>query len=398
MILKDTLREIIKSQKEELIYSEPLVKRNILNKIDLDLPHATIIAGIRRCGKSTLLKQMIKNINTAYYMNFEDPRALNFNLSDFEKLNELLHEEFGEGGIYFFDEIQNIEGWERYIRSMQDKGKKFVITGSSSRLMSKELGTKLTGRHVNYELFPFSYDEMLKHSSQKRSLTSFQQYFNDGGFPEFLKYKKKEILRELFNDILSRDIIVRYGLRDSKLLTELAIYLYTNVGKEFSYNKLKKYFHFGSTNTVISYISYLEEAYLLFSIPKFDYSYKKQVVNQKKNYGIDLGLINAMSASLSADKGRALENLIFLHLRKLYPEIFYFKEEKECDFLVKDKGKIADAIQVCYQLNKDNEEREISGLLEAMKRFNLKKGTIITFDQEDKLDNITIIPAWKYIA
>lgn len=104
-----------------------------------------------------------------------------------------------------------------------------------------------------------------------------------------------------------------------------------------------------------------------------------------------------MSASLSADRGRALENLFFLHLRKLYPEIFYFKEEKECDFLVKDKGKIADAIQVCYQLNKDNEEREISGLPEAMKRFNLKKGTIITFDQEDKLDNITIIPAWKYI-
>ena len=397
MLLKETHREIAISQKRELAYPEPFIKRNILKKADLDIPHTLIISGIRRCGKSTFLLQLMRKIRNAYYFNFEDPRTVNFELPDFEKLDSVFHEEFGESDHYFFDEIQNVQGWERFVRKMQDAGKKFIITGSNSSLMSMELGTKLTGRHVNFELFPFSFMEMLEFTSQERTLAAFNEYFLNGGFPEFLKYKKQEILHQLFTDILVRDIVARYNLRDSKVLKELAVYLYTNAAKEFSYNKLKQYFNLGSTNTVISYISYLEDSYLLFTIPKFDYSFKKQIVNPKKVYTIDTGLTRAISASFSADKGRVLENLIFLNLRKVYNDIFYFKEEKECDFLIRDRGKIINAIQVCYRMDTDNKEREISGLQAAMKKFNLKRGTIVTFDQEDKFGNIRVLPAWKYI-
>ncbi len=397
MILKDILKEIVKLQREELEKQDVGVKRELIKSLDMRSPHALIISGIRRCGKSTLLKQVTRKLNNFYYFNFEDQRALDFEVSDFEKLNEIFHELYGSSNYYLFDEIQNVSGWERFVRKMQDSGKKFLITGSNASLLSKELGTKLTGRHLMNELFPFSYPEMLKLTNKKQSLSSFEDYFNKGGFPEYLKYGNEAILQQVFNDIILRDIVVRYGLKNAKIVKDLAIYLLTNVGKEFSYNKLRKLFNFGSTNTVISYISHYEESYLLFTVPRFDYSYKKQLVKKKKVYVIDAGLARANSISFSRDKGRILENFFFLALRKKYKGIYYFKENKECDFLVREKGKITQAIQVCYKLDGDNKDREINGLKEAMNKFNLKKGTIITFNQQDKFENIEVMPAWKWL-
>jgi len=397
MILKDKLREIVKLQRTELEKQDVGVQRRLIKFLDMKSPHALTISGIRRCGKSTMLKQITRRLNSFYYFNFEDQRALDFEVSDFEKLDEIFHELYGNSNYYLFDEVQNVPGWERFVRTMQDSGKKFVITGSNASLLSRELGTKLTGRHLMNELFPFSYSEMLKLTNKKQSLSSFEDYFYRGGFPEYLKYGNGAILQQVFNDIIVRDIVARYGLKNVKIVKELAIYLLTNIGKEFSYNKLKKLFNFGSANTVISYVSYYEDSYLLFTVPKFDYSYKKQLVNPKKIYVIDAGLARANSISFSEDKGRILENLVFLHLRREYKNIYYFKGNNECDFLVKEKGKITQAIQVCYKLDEENKDREINGLKEAMDKFNLKRGLIITFNQEDRFKGIEVVPAWKWL-
>ncbi|MBR9678013.1 MAG: ATP-binding protein [Nanoarchaeota archaeon] len=401
MILKETLRGIVKSQRTSLSTIDYGVKRELINKINLDVPFALVLSGVRRCGKSTLLRQLIKKSKKFYYFNFEDPQTVNFEVSDFQKLNEIFVEEYGNSDYYFFDEIQNVQKWELFVRSMLDKGKRFIITGSNASLLSKELGTRLTGRHLRYELFPFSYNEMLRLTNKEAGKNSFDEYLRNGGFPEFLKIQREDILQELFRDIVVRDIAVRHGLRELKTITGMGLYLLTNVGKEFSYNKLKKVFGLGSTNTVISFISYFEDSYLLFTVPRFDYSLKKQLVNPKKVYSIDNGLSSANSVSFSADKGRMLENTVFQHLRRKYENIFYFREINECDFVVKEKEKITSAIQVCYELSEYNKDREVKGLVEALNKFELKQGLILTFNQEDLLEvkgkRILVKPVWKWL-
>ncbi|MBI1973745.1 ATP-binding protein, partial [Candidatus Micrarchaeota archaeon] len=401
MILKDTLRRIVKDQMEELSAIEKGTEREILNEIDVNLPYATIISGIRRCGKSTLLRQLMQKTPSFYYFNFEDPRAINFELSDFQKLNDVFLDVYGKSEHYFFDEIQNAPKWELFVRSMLDKKKKFVITGSNSSMLSKELGSRLTGRHLRQELFPFSFKEMLAFTGKTGGIEAFEEYINTGGFPEYLRYKRNEILQELFNDIIARDVVVARKLRNEKIVKEMAAYLITNTGKEFSYSSLAKLFKLGSVNSAVSFVSFFEDSYLLFTMPRFDYSFKKQLVSPKKIYSIDNGFSRANSASFSEDRGRMLENLVFVNLRRNYPRIFYFKEKSECDFVVKEKERITQAIQVCYELHEDNKEREIGGITDAMKKFKLKQGLVLTYDQEEVIDTqgkkIIVKPVWKWL-
>ena len=401
MLLKETIRRIVISQKEDISSSEYGLERELLSGIDANTPYAIVLSGVRRCGKSTLLRQMMKKTKKYYYFNFEDPRAAGFELNDFQRLEEVFREEYGAAEHYFFDEIQNVGRWELFVRSMLDKGKKFVITGSNASLLSRELGTRLTGRHLTYELFPFSFTEFLGMKKEKPSASVFWDYLKKGGFPEFLKYGKNESLQMLLSDIIARDIVVRHRIKDERKIKAMATYLLTNTGKEFSYNSLKKTFGIGSVNSAIAFVSYFEDSYLLFTLPKFDYSLKKQIVNPKKVYSVDNGLSSANSASFSDDNGRVLENSVFLHLRRQNREIFYFREKSECDFLVREKSKITRAIQVCYGLNEDNKEREIKGLQEAMSKFNLNDGLILTYNQEDRIDlgrkEIKVLPAWKWM-
>lgn len=401
MIFKEILSETINIQKEIILSTKTGVRREVLSKVKLIEGFASVIAGIRRCGKSTLLRQLISNQVKFNYLNFEDVRIFGFDLQDFKRLDEIFDEN-SQTNIYFFDEIQNVEGWERYVRNLLDNKNIIVITGSNASLLSKELGSKLTGRHIRHELYPFSFNEFLEFKKAKPSLKNFEDFMQAGGMPENLKLKNDLILQELFNDIIIRDIVVRYNLKNPKLVKELALYLLSNIGKEFSFQKLKKVFNLGSVNTVISLISYYEDSYLLFTVPQFDYSFKRRIVNAKKIYAIDSGMIKVNSSSFSRDEGRILENVVFIHLKRMGKEVFYFKKNNECDFVARNLEKKLELYQVCLELNEDNKDREFNGLLEAMEYTNQKSGTIITLNQSDQFEInkkiINVLPAWKWLS
>lgn len=401
MFLKEDMRKIVLRQSKELSSFDYGTEREDLKESSILPGLALVVTGARRSGKSTFLQQLRKRFPKSYYFNFDDPKAAGFEVQDFDRLDYVFAEEFGKSDYYFFDEIQNVDKWELFIRKLSDNKKKVVITGSNASLLSRELGTRLTGRHLRQDIFPFSFKEFLAFEKKKPGVSSFGEYLVKGGFPEYLKQKKASVLQELLNNVLARDIVVRHGLRESETIKEMAVYLLSNTGKEFSYNSLKKVFELGSVNTAISFVSYLEDSYLVFAVKRFDYSIKKRLMLPKKVYSIDNGLAAANTASFSEDRGRMLENQVFLHLRRKNSEIFYFKEKGECDFVFKEKEKIVGAIQVCYSLNEDNTKREVSGLLEALEKFGLKNGLILTFNQEDRLlennKEINIKPAWKWM-
>lgn len=401
MLLKELLKDVIVSQKESLSMLELGTPREKEKEAKIDSSFALVITGVRRCGKSTFLNQILRKGKNGYYLNLEDPRLEGFEVSDFNKAEEIMKGLYGEGGIYFFDEIQNISKWEKFIRYLVDRKERVVITGSNASLLSRELGTKLTGRHLQIEMFPFSFREFLNIKKESPSLKSFEEYLFEGGFPEYLKKKNPSILHELLSDIVMKDIAVRFGIKNKGILNKIAIYLISNVGKEFSYNSIKKAFEIKSVQSVIDYISYFEDAYLLFTVPRFSYSYKKQQVNPKKAYSIDNGFSYNNSASFSKDKGKMLENAVFLGLRRKFKDIFYFQENNECDFVVKEKDRITHAIQVCYGLNEENKDREINGLVAALNEFSLKNGLILTYSQDDELlaggKKVLVRPVWKWL-
>jgi predicted AAA+ superfamily ATPase len=270
------------------------------------------------------------------------------------------------------------------VRQLHERGEKVFVTGSNASLLSKELGTKLTGRYLSHELFPFAYNEFLDHTNQENSLTSFESYRKLGGFPEFLDTQNTDVLQTLLRDILFRDIAVRYGIRNTKTLFDITLHLLSNVGKETTYNRLRKTFDIGSTNSVSDYLKWLEDTYILFYLPRFSWSPKSVLVNPRKVYAIDSGFIQANTISRSSDSGRLLENLVYLHLRQQTIELFYFREKGECDFVVMEKGVCKKVIQVCEQLHSENKLREITGLKEAVNFFGLEEGFIYTLDQEDE--------------
>ena len=381
MLSKLTIQQIINSQKERLAKMGNNMSRAVTGFSNLS-SHAFIITGIRRCGKSTLLQQINSASESAtIYLNFEDPRLAGFDLNDFNRLHEIA--ENNEVETYFFDEIQLIGQWENFVRFRPDEGYRIFITGSNATMLSKELGTKLTGRHISKELFPFSYQEYLTFTNQLPSPKSSALYMHSGGFPEYLKTGLAEVLMQNFNDIIVRDIAIRNNIRNTALLQQLAVWLATNVGKLFTGNSLRKIFQIASSSSIMEYLNYFSDAYLFFYIPRFSYSGKVQMVNPKKIYCIDNGLVKTNSVSFSDDHGRLLENMVFMQLRRVFSEIYYFSEKNECDFVV-FKQKIPDTlIQVCWQLDQENMDRELSGLKEAMDFFDLSEGIIITANQTD---------------
>ncbi|MEI6141763.1 MAG: ATP-binding protein, partial [Mariniphaga sp.] len=269
-------------------------------------------------------------------------------------------------------------------------------------LLSRELGSSLTGRHITKELFPFSYHEYCRFHNLAAGTETTILYLKDGGFPEYQKQKNPEILTSLLDDILVRDIAVRYNIRDIKTLQRLTLFLLSNVGNRVTGNKLKTTFGISSTTTILEYFSHLENSCLLAFVPMFDYSLKKQNNNPKKVYAIDTGLVEINTPNFTKDAGHKLENLVFLALRQRSKEIYYFSGTGECDFLILEKGVISSAVQVCLELNNDNLQRELSGLFEAMQMFNLIDCEIVTLSQTDSFTQngmiIKVVPFHEFIG
>ena len=401
MIQQIVIQQIIDAQKKQISRSKTDFKREILSNIPILQSHALVVTGIRRCGKSTLLKQMIEADNSRkLFLSFEDPRLFNFELSDFEILDSIIEKSKSE--TLFFDEIQVVDGWELYARQKLDEGFRVAITGSNASLLSRELGTKLTGRHISKELFPFSYREFLGFKSLQAGEKSLQKYMDTGGFPQFVKTNNMDILTGLFYDILNRDVIVRHGIRDSRSLRNLAVYLVSNVGTLVTASKLRQSLNIKTTTTVLDYFSFLEDCYIVNFMSKFSYSPRVQMVNPRKIYIIDPGIVKIASTSFTENRGRLLENVIYWELRRRGKELHYFNENNaECDFVVMKNEKIEQVIQVCYELLPENREREIRGLREAMDFFKIENGLIISFNQRDAFmyngKRLEILPAWEFL-
>ena len=273
MIKQSALKNVVELQQERWNKTEIGYKRALLSQLALDLPnHALIISGIRRCGKSTLLHQLIEVVSEkVFFLNFDTPKLYDFELEDFELVDTLILEL--ESKVLFFDEIQIVQGWELYVRQKLDEGYRVVVTGSNASLLSKELGTKLTGRHVTKELFPFSYHEFCAFNNLVSEESSFSSYMHTGGFPEYIKTKNQDIHVALFDDIIYRDIAVRHNIRDVKSLKRLLTFMATNVGNLVTATKLTQILGIKSAATVMEYFGFFEQSYLIQLIPKFSYSY-----------------------------------------------------------------------------------------------------------------------------
>lgn len=416
MVSKELLRHVVIQQKTQIEMSGDFIERSIFSQVlaALDDNRVIILSGIRRCGKSTLLKQIMQTRQDYCYVNFEDERLLSFRAEDFSLLDEVLIEVYGSAGTYFFDEIQNVEKFETFVRRLQDSGKKVVLTGSNTSLLSREFGTRLTGRYKLFVIYPFSFVEFLWFQKTKLSKKSlyipeekvnlirlFGRYTETGGMPEYLRNNDSDYIQTLYDNILYRDIIARYSIRRQRLVRELVEILASTITLPFTYNSLKKSLGLMNAITVKEYISYLSGAYLFFELLRFDYSVKKQLNSPRKIYIIDTAFSAISGFSLSPDKGRILENIVFIELMRKGNEIFYFTKDRECDFIIRYKKKITGAIQVCYNFTKENQERETRGLLNAMDEFKLLQGMILTYDQEDTLKSdkktIIIMPVWKWL-
>jgi len=402
-----------KEFQEERFVDRTLTKK-VLSFLNLKLP--VIITGVRRAGKSTLLKIIKKKLNLKekefLYINFNDERLIEFSIDDFQKILDFMNEQNYKNNCHLFiDEIQEVEKWEKWIDRIKEKHP-IIITGSNSKLLSKEISTVLTGRSINVSLYPFSFFEFLdakkinkdnikidlkKHAIARKN---FKEYLEYGGIPKAI-VDDKRVLPEIHENIIYRDIVKRFNKNLEKPIKEISLFLLSNISKETSIRSIAKTFEIKNLATVKSILDTFEKAFLFFFVNKFDFSIKKQTQNPRKLYCIDNGFVTTVGFRFSEDKGKLLENTVFLELKRKDKEVYYFSEKGECDFLIKKGIKITEAIQVCYDLNEENKEREISSLVEALIKFNLKEGLILTYDQQNefKVENkkIKIMPIWRWI-
>lgn len=378
--------------------------RDVLPQLPSVRNFATVVTGVRRSGKSTLLDQWTsENGGNVVSVHFDDLRLASFSSNDFLLLYEIAKER--KVDTLVLDEVQDIVGWEKFVVGCLDRKLRVMVTGSNAKLLSREFGTKLTGRHLNIELFPFSYPEFLRFTKKRASKSSIDEYLSIGGFPAYVESRQRMVLSELFNDILYRDIVVRYSLKDAAPIKGLATFLLGHVGCRISPSRIKDSVHVASASTILEYFNYLEETYLVQRIPRFAASQKASMSAPKKVYACDTGLVSAIESIDEANLGHKLENLVYLKLRNPDDSMFYFVNDAdgtECDFVIERRDGTFGAVQVCWELSRDNEEREINGALRAMERFGLKEAVLVTRDQSDLISEggriIRVVPAWKWLC
>lgn len=411
-------------------YSDGYKRKMIEYLIELiSIKQIIAITGIRRCGKSTILKQLInflilnKKVNpkNILFCNLESPYLTKF--KNTSKNLQNIFEEYlvitnPKGKIYIFlDEVHFFNDWQVFVKNLYENSNvKFFITGSNSKLLSAEMASMLSGRSIELNLKPFSFNEILLSKNIKtdnkfnlaknevKIVKLFNDYLKLGGFPEVFQEKSKEIKKEIlinyYKNILYQDIIPRFEVKKTKEIEKLLLYLFSNIGQNFSYNSLAKYLRI-TDKTAKEYISFFEKSFLITEISNYQFSLKKQENYPKKVYVIDNGFIDAVSFSFSENYSHFLENLVFINLAQKEKEIYYFYDKYECDFVVKEKNKVIEAIQVTKNIHYNNRKRELNGLKNALNKFNLKTGKIITQNQEEEISEdgflIYIIPVWKWL-
>lgn len=378
------------------------MNRDGLEDIPVQKHFATIITGVRRCGKSTLLRQWAARTKRPFVaVLFDDFRLLDFTPKDFIQLGKIIAER--KATTVFLDEIQGIEGWERFVCSLLAQDRQVFVTGSNAKMLSAELGTKLTGRHLDYHLTPFSYREYLRFTKSRNTPAALDAYLHCGGFPAYVESGRRQILEELFTDILYRDIVVRYRLTNTQPIKQLAFYLLNHIGTRLSPSRLTDAIHVQSAKTVLDYFDHLTECGLIDRLEQWAESPKARMLAQKKVYACDTGLVSSFERGGSANLGHKLENVVFQHLKQHGGDLSYYREGEdcECDFLHEAADGTRSAVQVCYHLDDNNQAREINGLLAALTRFDLPKGTLVTAQQKDSANfngrEIEIIPATNFL-
>lgn len=420
------LKQILIDQQEEakeLLNAPTLIQREQLDSVvsSIDSKLITVIVGIRRCGKSTLALQAHKD-RSFFYFNFDDEILSQIRTEQLQVLLDLAFEIQPTITHFIFDEIQNIDRWEFFINRLQRKKNHITLTGSNSRLLSSELATHLTGRHISIEIFPLSFLESL-HLTKKTDLieqknitsqvkvqiqTEFKKYIENGGFPEVYQLSNDKIkdlyVKDLYDKILTRDIAQRRKIRNVKNLKEISLLCQSHFASRFTYQSFKKTTASKSISTIKNYVDYIEESYLNFIVQPFSFKAKERISLPKKMYSIDSLILKTVLKNQDTDYGKKLENLIYLELRRQNHDVYTIIEASyEVDFCIRQGRSVTELIQVCWDFESNiTKEREIKSLVSASKKYKTKKLKIITYAieekfQYDELLNIDIIPAWKWI-
>jgi len=381
----------------------------------LETDEIVTLTGVRRCGKSTLLLQVMAQLiksgvskNNILYVNLEDPKFYNFLKID---LLDDIWQAYCEylkpkGRVYLvLDEVQKIAGWENWVRSKYDRKEKtkIFVTGSNAELLSPEFAAVLTGRHLELFITHLSFREFLKFKDMKIETDKLWliknknklknlalEYLQLGGFPKVVltsdELLRKELLTQYFNDILTKDIVNRHKVKGASKLENLALFYCTNFTRKYSFNKIKKVIDFSlSLDSIHRFSQYLKDAFLIDFVPRFSYSLKNQMQTARKVYFVDNGMHNAIAFKFSEDRGKLLENAVFHQLKRQNKDVYYFCEKQEVDFVCKQGLEVRELINVCYSLrDKETFLRETSALLEAMKYFKLKSSKIIVAEGEGR--------------
>ena len=401
---------------------EGLFHRDIASKLiaQVDYKEIEVIQGIRRSGKSTLFKLLINHLmqeqdpRSILYINLDDPYFSEL-WNDSKKLYLLLELAEKINGIkplyLFLDEIQNVEMWEKFIKAIYDNEivKKIYLTGSNSSLLSSEYAISLSGRYLKTIVYPLSLREIYQiegiHSyfdlldNTPKVLNIVDKMMEFGSFAEVYKKEDKAYQRTLilnyYETIILKDCVANHAIREVKQFKELTTYLISNAASLYAYSNISKALGINE-NSLKSYIYALEDSYLYQELKQFSYSLKTQSRSKKKGYLIDNAFLGNISFRFSRNEGKLFENLVYSELQKRGDEIFLFNDGTfECDFLIKKEDELL-AIQVCYALHSGNQEREVNGLLEIAKKFKISKQILLTYNQEEKIEGIEVLPFWKY--
>ncbi len=404
-----------------------VIRRDL--EVLLDAPKVVSVIGPRRAGKTwflfSLIEQLQKttDIRRIVYINFEDER-LQFDAASLGLILDAYQQLYPDQPLdqvyFFFDEIQDVPGWEKFIRRMVDTVSRHVfVTGSSAKLLSREIATALRGRTLAYTLFPFSFREYLRAlgeetasapvatAARNRTIARFDRFLANGGYPEVISFDEAtriKTLQSYFEIMLYRDIVERFGVRRPHLVKDFARRLVAVNAQIFSvhkyYRDLKSRQVRVTKDTLYGLADHFVDACFAVAVPKHDPSESKQAQALKKYYINDTGLVNACEFVPPEKAGSLLETLVLLELRKRDRTVAYFSETNECDFVIQDRGQVVETIQVCLALTEENQRRELAGLTAAMNRFNLKQGLIVTHRQEETIETeaglVRIVPAWKW--